>query len=95
MKMQAKAGIDIVDDGEYGKANWANYILDRVTGFELRPAELRPVLWLGRDLQRFPEVMKAEFPFIPSMEAGLPTRSLRRARFNTATRAAFSATFRI
>jgi 5-methyltetrahydropteroyltriglutamate--homocysteine methyltransferase len=75
VKMQAKAGIDIVDDGEFGKANWANYILDRVTGFELRPQELRPVLWLGRDLQRFPEVMKAEFPFIPSMEAGLPTRA--------------------
>jgi 5-methyltetrahydropteroyltriglutamate--homocysteine methyltransferase len=75
VKMQAKAGIDIVDDGEYGKANWANYILDRVTGFEVRPDELRPVLWLGRDLQRFPEVMKAEFPFIPSMEAGLPTRA--------------------
>ena len=75
VKMQANAGIDIVDDGEYGKANWANYILDRVTGFELRPQELRPVLWLGRDLQRFPEVMKAEFPFVPSMEAGLPTRA--------------------
>ena len=75
VKMQAKAGINIVDDGEYGKANWANYILDRVTGFELRPEELRPVLWLGRDLQRFPEVMKAEFPFVPSMEAGLPTRA--------------------
>jgi 5-methyltetrahydropteroyltriglutamate--homocysteine methyltransferase len=75
VKMQAKVGIDIVDDGEYGKANWANYILDRVTGFELRPQELRPVLWLGRDLQRFPEVMKAEFPFVPSMEAGLPTRA--------------------
>ena len=75
VKMQAKVGIDIVDDGEYGKANWANYILDRVSGFELRPAELRPVLWLGRDLQRFPEVMKAEFPFVASMEAGLPTRA--------------------
>lgn len=75
VKMQAKAGIDIVDDGEYGKTSWANYILDRVTGFELRRDELRPVLWLGRDLQRFPEVMKAEFPFIPSMEAGLPTRA--------------------
>jgi 5-methyltetrahydropteroyltriglutamate--homocysteine methyltransferase len=75
VKMQAKVGIDIVDDGEFGKANWANYILDRVSGFELRPEELRPVLWLGRDLQRFPEVMKAEFPFVPSMEAGLPTRA--------------------
>jgi 5-methyltetrahydropteroyltriglutamate--homocysteine methyltransferase len=75
VKRQAEVGIDIVDDGEFGKANWANYILDRVSGFELRPEELRPVLWLGRDLQRFPEVMKAEFPFVPSMEAGLPTRA--------------------
>ncbi len=72
VKMQAKVGIDIVDDGEYGKANWANYILDRVTGFELRPHELRPIRWLGRDLQRFPEVMAAEFP---SIGAGLPTRA--------------------
>jgi len=75
VKMQADAGIDIVDDGEYGKPNWANYIVDRVTGFEFRPDQLRPVLWLGRDLQRFPEVMKAEFPMIPSLEAGLPTRA--------------------
>ena len=40
VKMQAKVGIDIVDDGEYGKANWANYILDRVTGFEVRPERI-------------------------------------------------------
>jgi len=72
VKMQAKAGIDIVDDGEYGKSSWANYIVDRVTGFELRREQLRPVLWLGRDLQRFPEVMAAEFPF---MRGGLPTRA--------------------
>ncbi|HEX4003069.1 MAG TPA: cobalamin-independent methionine synthase II family protein [Candidatus Acidoferrales bacterium] len=72
VKMQAKVGIDVVDDGEYGKSSWANYIVDRVTGFELRREELRPVLWLGRDLQRFPEVMAAEFPF---MRGGLPTRA--------------------
>jgi len=72
VKMQAKVGIDIVDDGEYGKSSWANYIVERITGFELRRDELRPVLWLGRDLERFPEVMAAEFPF---MRAGLPTRA--------------------
>ena len=34
---QARAGIDVVNDGEYGKSSWANYVLDRMTGFEPRP----------------------------------------------------------
>jgi 5-methyltetrahydropteroyltriglutamate--homocysteine methyltransferase len=64
VKMQAKVGIDIVNDGEFGKSSWANYILERITGFERRPHELRPVYWLGRDRDRFPEVMAAEFPYL-------------------------------
>jgi 5-methyltetrahydropteroyltriglutamate--homocysteine methyltransferase len=64
VRMQAKVGIDIVNDGEFGKSSWANYILERITGFELRPDQLHPVLWLGRDRDRFPEVMAAEFPWI-------------------------------
>jgi 5-methyltetrahydropteroyltriglutamate--homocysteine methyltransferase len=35
---QAEVGLDVVSDGEFGKSNWASYILDRVSGFELRPA---------------------------------------------------------
>lgn len=72
VKMQAKIGIDIVNDGEYGKSSWANYILERITGFEHRPNQLRPVLWLGRDRDRFPEVMAAEFPW---MASGVPTEA--------------------
>jgi 5-methyltetrahydropteroyltriglutamate--homocysteine methyltransferase len=68
--MQAKVGIDIVNDGEYGKSSWSNYILERISGFETRPDQLRPVLWLGRDRDRFPEVMAAEFPW---MTSGTPT----------------------
>ena len=34
---QAKAGIDVVNDGEFGKSGWANYALERMTGFEPRP----------------------------------------------------------
>jgi len=64
VKMQAKVGIDIVNDGEFGKSSWANYILERITGFEHRPDQLRPVYWLGRDRERFPEVMAAEFPWL-------------------------------
>src|ERR1700722_9206318 len=61
---QASVGIDIVNDGEYSKANWSNYILDRITGFEIRTEERRPVLWLGRDRERFPEVVARELPHL-------------------------------
>ncbi len=70
VKMQAKVGIDIVNDGEFGKSSWANYILERISGFERRPDQLRPVYWLGRDRDRFPEVMAAEFPYL---SGGVPT----------------------
>jgi len=70
VKIQAKVGIDIVNDGEFGKSSWANYILERITGFERRPDQLRPVYWLGRDRDRFPEVMAAEFPYL---SGGVPT----------------------
>jgi 5-methyltetrahydropteroyltriglutamate--homocysteine methyltransferase len=61
VKKQAEAGIDIVNDGEYGKSSWANYILERVSGFERRTGEAAPMNWLGRDLERFPEVIEEEF----------------------------------
>jgi 5-methyltetrahydropteroyltriglutamate--homocysteine methyltransferase len=70
VKMQSKVGIDIVNDGEFGKSSWANYILERVSGFEYRPDQKRPVYWLGRDRERFPEVMAAEFPYL---SGGVPT----------------------
>ena len=72
VKKQAAAGIDIVSDGEYGKSSWSAYILERLTGFEMRPNELRPVLWLGRDLQRFPEFFAREMPNVVN---GRPTEA--------------------
>jgi 5-methyltetrahydropteroyltriglutamate--homocysteine methyltransferase len=59
---QQEAGLDIVNDGEYGKSSWSNYVLDRMTGFEPRPDTLFEAVWLGRDRTRFSEFMKAEFP---------------------------------
>src|SRR5712692_8420175 len=35
VRKQAEVGLDVVSDGEFGKSNWAGYILERVTGFEL------------------------------------------------------------
>lgn len=71
VKLQVKAGIDIVNDGEFGKSSWSNYIRERITGFETRPQQLSPLTWLGRDLQRFPDVMAAEFPWASA--GGVPS----------------------
>jgi 5-methyltetrahydropteroyltriglutamate--homocysteine methyltransferase len=59
---QAKAGIDVVNDGEFGKSGWANYSLERLSGFEPRPDTLYEAVWLGRDRIRFADFMAAEFP---------------------------------
>jgi 5-methyltetrahydropteroyltriglutamate--homocysteine methyltransferase len=40
VKQQAEAGIDVVNDGEFGKStSWSLYALKRLGGFELRPAQ--------------------------------------------------------
>jgi 5-methyltetrahydropteroyltriglutamate--homocysteine methyltransferase len=62
VKEQAAHGIDIVNDGEFGKSGWANYALERVSGFEFRPDTLYPAVWLGRDRIRFIDFMRKEFP---------------------------------
>jgi 5-methyltetrahydropteroyltriglutamate--homocysteine methyltransferase len=62
VREQAKTGIDIVSDGEYGKTQtWSRYIVDRLEGFEFRPLAPgeRPAAGAasltGLDRQRFPE----------------------------------------
>jgi 5-methyltetrahydropteroyltriglutamate--homocysteine methyltransferase len=62
VERQVEAGVDIVNDGEYGKSSWANYVLERMTGFEHRPNELHEAVWLGGDRIRFREFMEKEFP---------------------------------
>lgn len=69
---QAKAGIDIVNDGEFGKSSWAAYVLGRVTGFEIRPYQRRPLEWLGQDGIRFAEHMAREMPLTVT---GAPTEA--------------------
>jgi 5-methyltetrahydropteroyltriglutamate--homocysteine methyltransferase len=62
VRRQAAAGIDIISDGELGKTSWATYILDRVSGFEIRRDRMQPLVWLGRDRERFPEFFAKEMP---------------------------------
>jgi 5-methyltetrahydropteroyltriglutamate--homocysteine methyltransferase len=40
VRRQAEAGVDIVSDGEFGKSiSWAQYALERLSGFERRPVK--------------------------------------------------------
>jgi 5-methyltetrahydropteroyltriglutamate--homocysteine methyltransferase len=54
---QAQAGIDIVNDGEFGKStSWSLYALKRVSGFELRPIQPgNDPFARGADRERFKE----------------------------------------
>ena len=70
VRKQAEAGVDIISDGELGKVSWATYILDRVSGFEIRRDRMQPLVWLGRDRERFPEFFAKE---MPNAITGAPT----------------------
>lgn len=57
VRRQAEVGIDVVDDGEMGKASWITYLYERVSGLEPRlvPLEGGNMLPPSRDRQAFPE----------------------------------------
>ena len=57
VREQVQAGIDIVDDGEYGKStSWSLYALNRLSGFELRPVPPGASPFArGADRERFRE----------------------------------------
>ncbi|HVV94581.1 MAG TPA: cobalamin-independent methionine synthase II family protein [Hyphomicrobiales bacterium] len=61
VREQARHGIDVVSDGEYGKAfSWSQYILDRISGFEPRPAPPDSQGFMrGADRARFAEFYAA------------------------------------
>ncbi|HEX5367847.1 MAG TPA: cobalamin-independent methionine synthase II family protein [Dehalococcoidia bacterium] len=60
VRRQAEAGIDVVSDGEFGKASWAAYVLERLSGFEVRKEQILPLRWLGSDLERFHDFFAEE-----------------------------------
>ena len=62
VRRQAERGVDIVSDGEYGKAlNWAFYVQMRLAGIERRPLtpeegkDAMNLVLGGRDREAFPE----------------------------------------
>ena len=56
VRRQADAGIDVVNDGEMGKASWITYLYERVSGLEPRmvPLDSASILPPSRDRQAFP-----------------------------------------
>jgi 5-methyltetrahydropteroyltriglutamate--homocysteine methyltransferase len=58
VRKQAAVGLDVINDGEFGKTNWANYVLKRVTGFEQTKERLVGSDWLGSDRVRFAEFLE-------------------------------------
>ena len=62
VRKQADVGIDIVSDGEFGKAGWIRYVAERLGGFvhrEIRPGdhEHNPI-YLIREAEKFPRVLR-------------------------------------
>jgi len=71
VRKQVDVGLDVVNDGEFGKSSWSNYILERVSGFEISQDRRVPPVWLGRDRERFREFFEGEMN--GAMLRGVPT----------------------
>lgn len=56
VRRQVECGLDLVNDGEYSKPGFVNYINERLTGFAPQPAPPTESYWLRtRDAKGFPE----------------------------------------
>jgi 5-methyltetrahydropteroyltriglutamate--homocysteine methyltransferase len=55
VERQAAIGIDIINDGEFGKTHWYRYAIERFSGIESRPAGRKQTYFAGKDRERFAE----------------------------------------
>jgi len=55
VKQQADIGLDIINDGEFGKTHWYRYAIERFSGIESRPAGPGQTYFVGKDRERFRE----------------------------------------
>jgi 5-methyltetrahydropteroyltriglutamate--homocysteine methyltransferase len=59
VRKQIDTGIDVIDDGEFGKPSFVTYVRDRLGGLE--PHGTRPNAWLSsREAISFPDYYKAQ-----------------------------------
>src|SRR5262245_41926881 len=56
VRKQVELGIDVIDDGEYGKPSFVTYMNERLGGFEVDTGTARRSHWLGsREALSFPD----------------------------------------
>jgi 5-methyltetrahydropteroyltriglutamate--homocysteine methyltransferase len=56
VRKQIELGIDVIDDGEFGKPSFVSYVNDRLGGFEIDKAAPRRSSWAqSREARSFPE----------------------------------------
>jgi 5-methyltetrahydropteroyltriglutamate--homocysteine methyltransferase len=55
VRQQAAIGLDIINDGEFGKTHWYRYAVERFSGIESRPASPNQTYFAGKDRERFRE----------------------------------------
>ena len=59
VRKQADVGLDVIDDGEFGKPSFVTYVRDRLGGLEAHG--VRPNAWLAsREAVSFPDYYKAQ-----------------------------------
>jgi 5-methyltetrahydropteroyltriglutamate--homocysteine methyltransferase len=60
VRKQVELGIDVVDDGEYGKPGFVTYVNERLSGFEIDTERTGRHAWAGsREARAFPEFYAA------------------------------------
>jgi len=55
VKQQVDTGLDVVNDGEFGKSSWTGYLAERLAGFETRPVPPGGQVLRGKDFADFAE----------------------------------------
>ena len=53
VKKQVEVGVDVVNDGEFGKSSWTGYLTERLAGFESRPVPPGAQVLRGKDFSDF------------------------------------------
>jgi 5-methyltetrahydropteroyltriglutamate--homocysteine methyltransferase len=53
VKKQVEVGVDVVNDGEFGKSSWTGYLTERLGGFEARPLPANVQVLRDKDRQDF------------------------------------------
>jgi 5-methyltetrahydropteroyltriglutamate--homocysteine methyltransferase len=69
---QIRLGIDVVDDGEMGKAGFIPYVNERLAGFEVDPERKGSPFAGSREFRAFPEFYEWFGRALPSPAASLP-----------------------